>query len=57
MIDLLLIRHFKIHGGIALPPLPQARESEAAYQLVADREAAAELTWTTGRTMVHYPVW
>jgi hypothetical protein len=57
LVDLLLIRHFKAHGGIALPPLKAARDLQSAYEIVAVQEAASGLTWTTGRTMMHYPFW
>jgi hypothetical protein len=57
LVDLLLIRHYKVHGGIALPPLKQARDLQAAHEIVAAQEASQGLTWTTGRSMMHYPLW
>ncbi|KAF1846127.1 uncharacterized protein K460DRAFT_339070 [Cucurbitaria berberidis CBS 394.84] len=57
LVDLLLIRHFKAHGGLVLPPLQAARELQEAHEIVAKEEMASGKTWCTGRTMMHYPNW
>lgn len=58
LVDLLLIRNFKAHGGIALPPLPLARERQEAHERVAAQEAQQHMTWMAGtRTIMRYPTW
>lgn len=57
LVDLLLIRHFKAHGGLVLPPLHSARELQAAHEVVAQNQVASGLNWGDGRTMMVYPNW
>ncbi|CAE7032484.1 hypothetical protein PTNB85_04061 [Pyrenophora teres f. teres] len=57
LIDILLIRHFKNHGGLVLPPLSSARAVQDWYEKLAEKERAEGKTWMTGRTMVRYPNW
>lgn len=56
LVDLLLIRQFMAHGGIALPPLKTARDLQTAHEIVAAQEASAGLPWTTGRSAMHHPM-
>jgi hypothetical protein len=57
LIDLLLIRQFKAHGGILLPPLQSARQLQETHERVAIDEVRQGLTWGHGRTMMQYPNW
>ncbi|RAR15163.1 hypothetical protein DDE83_001400 [Stemphylium lycopersici] len=58
LVDLLLIRQFKKHGGIVLPPLAAARKMQDNHEIVAGQEKAQGNTWLAGnRSMVKYPNW
>jgi hypothetical protein len=54
-IAVLLIRHFKFHGGLVLPPLLDARVVQDAHEEVLrkDKEAGRGVD---GR-FIHYPKW
>jgi|TARA_R110002003_G_scaffold225_2_gene16549 hypothetical protein len=53
MVALLLVRHFKKHGGLILPPLEAARTLQDAHVRVVREDLAA------GRqpSPMHYPNW
>ena len=57
LVDILLIRHFKKHGGLVLPPLVAARAAQEAFEAVLQREKDEGRTWETGRSMLRYPNW
>jgi hypothetical protein len=58
LIDLAMIRHFRAHGGIALPPLDPARKRQDAFEIVAAEEASQNKTWLAGhRTVMCYLTW
>jgi len=58
LVDLLLIRHYKAHGGIALPPLKAARDLVDAHEIDARQKAAADRTWAAkNRSIMNYPMW
>jgi hypothetical protein len=56
LVDLLLIRHFKAHGGIVLPNLQAAMALQGVHEIVATQEKAQGTTWGD-RTMMVYPNW
>jgi hypothetical protein len=60
LLDLFLIRQFKAHGGIVLPPLQSAKALQDAHEIVAAQEIAQGKVWSAGpngRSMVRYPNW
>ncbi|PZD27184.1 hypothetical protein A1F96_06968 [Pyrenophora tritici-repentis] len=58
LIDILLIRHFKMHGGLVLPPLAGARGVQDFFEKLAEKEKAEGKKWAEGnRTMMRYPNW
>lgn len=57
LVDILLIRHLKKHGGLVLPPLAAARGAQESFEAVSGREKSEGKTWTTGRSMMRYPNW
>ncbi|KAF9690675.1 hypothetical protein EKO04_011349 [Ascochyta lentis] len=54
-IAVLLIRHFKHHGGLVLPNLQAARSKEAAHQTLIDSYKARRQS--TNDLLMHYPNW
>jgi hypothetical protein len=58
MVDILLIRNFRSHGGIALQPLQLARERQEAHERLAAQETQQNMTWAANtRTVMQYPTW
>jgi hypothetical protein len=53
LVVLLLVRHFRKHGGLILPPLAAAVELQEAHVRIMEADIAA------GRkpAMMHYPNW
>jgi hypothetical protein len=56
LVDLLLIRHFKAHGGIVLPNLAPAMALQGTHEILAAQEKAQQVPWGN-RTMMSYPNW
>ncbi|RMZ68464.1 hypothetical protein GMOD_00008170 [Pyrenophora seminiperda CCB06] len=57
LVDILLVRHFRRHGGLVLPPLEEARKVVEVAEVRAVREKAEGLRWGAGRELVRYPNW
>lgn len=54
-VAVLLIRHFKYHGGLVLPPLQAARIKQAVHETLVASEKA--LNRSTETLFMHYPNW
>lgn len=54
-IAVLLIRHFKYHGGLVLPPLQAARSKQAVHEALVASEKA--LNHSIETLFMHYPNW
>ena len=54
MVALLLIRHYRIYGGLVLPPLPAARQANLDY---AEQVASAQACGQEVGFPIHYPSW
>ncbi|KAF2622419.1 hypothetical protein BU25DRAFT_462953 [Macroventuria anomochaeta] len=54
-VAVLLIRHFKYHGGLVLPPLQAARIKQAVHETLVASEKA--LNHSTETLFMHYPNW
>lgn len=54
-IAVLLIRHFKYHGGLILPPLQAARTKQEIHETLIISEKA--LNRSTEALFMYYPNW
>jgi hypothetical protein len=54
-IAVLLIQHFKYHGGLILPPLQAARVKQAVHEALVASEKA--LNRSTEMLFMYYPNW
>ncbi|KAF3029175.1 hypothetical protein E8E12_000832 [Didymella heteroderae] len=54
-IAVLLVRHFKYHGGLILPPLQAARVKQATHETLVASEKA--LNHSIEMLFMHYPNW